>query len=147
MTTSRKWLCFGSLTVAGLLSAFLSFLGAFGLSWGGFPRDGHSAFLLPLFIPFLVAFPLFLFALGVSKLASLALWICVPSSWLAVFETSVQDFKGGPLDFVKFLAECCYMALPLLLLAALVQFGTQFYEFTYDRQWVRWKEANHEPAD
>jgi len=146
MTNNRKWLCFGSLTVAGLLSLLLSFLGTFGLSWGGFPNDAHSAFLLVMFLPFLLAFPLFVLAVGVSNLAAFALWICVPFLWITWFGTSVHDFKGGPLEFAKFLALCCCATLPLLILAALVQFGTHFYEFTYDRRWVRWKEASQESA-
>jgi hypothetical protein len=89
---------------------------------------------------------LFAFAVGVSRLASLALWIVVPLPWLSAFLAAALEFKGGPLEFVRFLGVCSGMALPLLLLAALVQFGTHFYEFTYDRHWVRWKEASHEPA-
>lgn len=144
MTTSRKVLCVSSLIVAGLLSVFLSFLGAFGLVWGGFPKDGESALLLGIFLPLLFTFPLFALSVGVSKLASRALWVCVPFPWLAWFETSLHGFKGGPLDLAKSLAECSYMAWPLLFLAALVQFGTHFYEFTHDSRWVRWKEAKHE---
>jgi hypothetical protein len=146
MKTSRKFLCFSSLIAACLLSLLLSFLGLFGLTWGGTPQAIESPSILILFFPYLLAFPLFALAVAVSRLGSLALWIAVPLPGLAVFEGSVHDFKGGPLDLVKFLVLCCYPALPLLLLAALVQFGTHFYELTYDRRWVRWKEALHEPA-
>ena len=146
MTTSRKWLCISSLIVAGLLSLLLSALGGFGLLWGGFPQKDHSALFLAMFLPFLLAFPLFAFAVFVSRPVSLALWIAIPFPALAVFEISSLDFKGGPFDFLKFLAECTKMAWPLLILAALVQFGTQFYEFTHDGQWVRWKKVSNEPT-
>jgi len=147
MTTSRKWLCIGSLAVAGLLSLLLSCFGGFALLWAGFPEKDHSARLMAMFLPFLLAFPLFALAAAVSRLASVALWIAVPFPWLAVFELNTHDFRGDPLSFMKLLASSFHMALPLLIVAALVQFGTQFYELTHNSQWVRWKEATHEPAN
>jgi hypothetical protein len=50
------------------------------------------------------------------------------------------------LDFLTLSVTSRSVMIPmaLLLLATLVEFGTQFYEFTYGSQWVRWKEARHE---
>jgi hypothetical protein len=146
MTTSRKWLCFASVALGGLLSLLFSFLGLFGFTWGGIPESIESPSILFLFMPYLLAFPLFALAVAVSRLASLALWIAVPIPSVAMFQGNIHDFKGGPFDLVRFIGECSLPALPLLLLAALVKFGTHFYEVTYDRTWVRWKDGSHEPA-
>jgi hypothetical protein len=145
MTTSRKWLCFGALIVAGLLSLLLSFWGVFGLAWVGFPQTGvyDSAWELALFLPFVLAFPLLALAVGATKYATLALWIIAPLPSLTVLVGNVNGFKGGPSDLMKFLAECIFASVPLLILAALVHFGTHFYEFTRDSRWVRWKEPKH----
>jgi hypothetical protein len=146
MATSKKWLCAASLTAAGLLSLFLSFIGGFGLLWAGFPQKDHSASVLAMFLPFLLAFPLFALAVGVSRLALLALWVAVPFPWLAYSAMLIHGFKGGPANLLKFSAEPAYMALPLFVAAALVQFGTQFYEITNDSQWVRWKASKDASA-
>ena len=68
-------------------------------------------------------------------------------SWIALVWIVMRAFRGGPLDFLTALVVCRTEMIPvsLLLLGALVQFGTHFYEFTHDSQWVRWKEAKHEP--
>ena len=147
MTTSKKWLCIGSLTVAGAISLALSFFGGCGLLWGGFPQKNHSVTFLGILLPYLFALPVSAFAATVWKPASLLLWFMVPIHWLAMFEISIPDFKGGPLALFGLIWSCLYWTKGLLILAALVQFGTGFYELTHDKQWARWAGATSEPAN
>jgi hypothetical protein len=148
MKTSNKVLCFSSLAIAGVLSILLSFFGLFGLAWGGFPKSGYDAQAVELFLPLVLALPLFALAVGVTKYASLVLWIMVAISWIVMIRISMSNFHGGPLDFLTLLVVSLFRSFPmlLLLLAALVEFCTHFYEFTRDRSWVRWKGAEHQPA-
>jgi hypothetical protein len=146
MTTRRKWACWSSVIIAGLLSSLLSFLGLFGLAWGGFLQDGHPAWMAAVFFPFTLALPLFVVAAAVSRLGLYALWATVPFPWFAAIATSIPDFKPGPIGFLESVALCAYLSVPLALLAALVQYGTHFYEITYDSQWIKWKVATHESA-
>ena len=146
MTTSKKALCVVSLVVAGTLSIFLSFLGGFGLLWSGFPQKDHSFFVLAMFLPFFLALPLFILSACVSKTALYALWAAVPFPWIAVIEMSIPNLRPGPLGFFESMWACAYASVPLAILAALVQFGAHFYEFTCDSNWVRWKEVKHDLA-
>jgi hypothetical protein len=147
MTTKRKWACWLSLSVAGLLSSLFSFLGLFGLAWGGFLRSGHPAWMMAVFFPFALALPLFVLASAVSRLAMYALWAAVPFPWLGVIATSFHDFKPGLIGFLEGVVPCAYLSVALALLAALVQYGTHFYQITHDSQWIRWRVANHESAN
>jgi hypothetical protein len=147
MTNSRKWACWSSLIIAGLLSSLLSFLGLFGLAWGGFPQKDHSAWMAAVFFPFALALPLFVVAAAASRFALYALWATVPFPWFGVVATSVPDFKPGPIGFLEGVVLCAYLSVPIALFAALVQYGTHFYEVTYDSQWVRWKEVTHESTN
>jgi hypothetical protein len=133
--------------VAGLLASLLSFLGLFGLAWGGFLQDGHPAWMAAAFFPFALALPLFVAAAVVSRLALYALWASVPVPWFGVIAISIHEFKPGPIGFLEGVALWASLSVPLALLAALVQYGTRFYEITYDSQWVRWKVAKHESAN
>jgi hypothetical protein len=133
--------------IAALFSLLLSFLGLFGLAWGGFPQKDHSATIMAMFFPFALAFPLFAFAVGVSRLALYAIWAATPFPWFAVVATSLHGFRPGLIGFLDGVVLCAYPSIPLALLAALIQFGTHFYEFTYDSHWVRWKVATHETTN
>jgi hypothetical protein len=141
MTTSKRWLCFSSIIVAGLFGLLLSFLGGFGLLWGGFPGKNHSALLLLMFFPYLLAFPLFALATGVTKTAIYALWLVIPLPWIAVIQISIPFPQTGLIGFLRSVATCAYISVPLFVFAALVQYGSHFYEFTHNGQWVKWKES------
>jgi hypothetical protein len=147
MKTSSKWLCFGSLIFAGLLSLLLSFFGLFGLAWSGFPQKSSPASILGIFLPDLLALPLFAVTVAVWKRAWLFSWFLVPFPAITILASSVHDLKGTSIGVARSLAEFSRLTCPLLILAALVQFGTNFYEFRQDGHWVRWKEASHETAD
>jgi hypothetical protein len=148
MTTSGRWLCIGSLVAAGLLSLFLSLFGGFGLLWSGFPQKNHSSTLLALFLPCLLAFPLFVLAVGVSRLASLGLWITALINWLSIVQLATPSANDTFLAFLKLPIVCLFSRPTILLvfLASLTQLGTRFYELTHDQKWVRWKKDNLEPA-
>jgi hypothetical protein len=147
MTTRRKWACWISLVTAGLLSSLLSFLGLFGLAWGGFPQQDHTAWMAAMFFPFVLALPLFVVAAGVSRLALYALWATAPCPWFAVIATSIHDFQHGTNSLLESVVLCAFLSVPLALLAALVQYGTHFYQITYDRHWVKWKVAAHDSTN
>jgi len=146
MTTSKKWLCISSLITAGMLSVALSLLGLFTVLWTGLPKNAQEYPILGLFLPLIAAFPLLALAVGVTRYASRALWISAFISWTAYAWVVRSDFHGSLLDFLTLSVTSRSVMIPmaLLLLATLVEFGTQFYEFTYGSQWVRWKEARHE---
>jgi len=144
MKTSSKCLCIGALNVGGLLSLLLSFLGLFGLAWGGFPQKSPPASLLGIFLPYLLALPLFAVTVAIWKRAWLFFWFLVPFPALTILASSVQDLKGTSIGLAKYLQGFSRLTCPLLILGALVQFGTHFYELRHDGQWVRWKEASHE---
>jgi hypothetical protein len=124
----------------------LSFFGLFGLAWGGFLQDGQPAWMAAAFFPFALALPLFVVAAAVTRRALYALWAAVPFPWLAMIATSSPDFKPGPTGFLEVVVLCSCLSVPLAVLAALVQYGTHFYEITYDSQWIRWKVPAHESA-
>jgi hypothetical protein len=148
MTTSKRWLCIGSPVFAGLLSLFLSFFGGVGLLWSGFPQKAHSGLLLGFFLPCLFAFPLFVLAVGVSRLASLGLWIMVPINWFSIIQIATPNANDSFVAFLTLPIVCLFRSpsILLLLLASLTQFGTQDYEFTHDASWVRWKKDKDELA-
>jgi hypothetical protein len=146
MKTSKKWLCWSSLALGGLISLLLSFWGAFGMLWGGFPHKDQSNFGMLILLPNLLALPIFVLAVGVSKHALWALWVLAPIPWLAVISGAFHGFQPGPIGFLKSVIVCGYPSWYLFFLCGLVQFGTQFYELTHDSKWVRWKEASHGPA-
>jgi hypothetical protein len=146
MSASKKWVCTLSLALAGLLSLLLSLLGFFALTWGSLAQAIKSPPTLALLLPYVLAFPLFVLSVAVSKHASHVLWIMAPIPGLAMTWFSIHDPKQSAIYFPEFLAELACTVLPLLALAALVHCGTHFYEFTHDRKWVRWKKPNHEPA-
>jgi hypothetical protein len=146
MIASRKWLCGLSLFFGGLLSLLLSILGFSGLVWPGFAPTLPFPFTLALLLPYLLAFPLFVFAVAFSKRGSLVLWIVTPFPGLAPLVFLIHGQNGSAVNVLRLLARNASSVLPLLALAALVQFGTRFYEFTHDSKWVRWKKDNLEPA-
>jgi hypothetical protein len=127
MSDSKRWLCISALIVAGLLSIFCGFLGLFALAWGGFGRDKDSAAILGYILPLLIALPLFVLSLGITRFASLGLWCAVPYHWFWLIEISSPPQSHSPLDFMKLLARCFVERQELLLLsvAGLVQFGIQ----------------------
>jgi hypothetical protein len=146
MKTRKKVLCISSLVVAAVLSALLSFLGIFSLAWTGLPTNSQDAPVLGLFVPLVLAFPLFALSVAVTKYAPLVLWGMVAIPWIVIARLVLRDLRGGPLDFLTQMTLCRTDIIPiaLMILAALTQYGTHFYKFTHDRQWVRWKEAEHE---
>jgi len=146
MATSRKWLCIGSLAAAGLLSIRLSRLGVLGLLWSGFPLKDHSATLLLFFFPCVLAFPFFALTVGVSRLASLGLWMMGPINLFSVFQITKPHAQESFLANITIALVCLFTSPSILLLivASLTQFSAHFYEFTHDSGWVRWKKEKHE---
>ncbi len=145
MKTRSKFLCLSSLAVAGSLSILLTLLGLFAFAWAGLPKNSFDAQALGLFLPLVFAFPFFALAVAVTRYASLALWIMAASAWIVMVRVSMRGFHGGPIDLLTVLVVSSFQAIPLLLLllAALVQLSTHFYEFTHDGRWVRWREGTH----
>jgi hypothetical protein len=119
-----------------MLSVALSLLGLFTVLWTGLPKNAQEYPILGLFLPLIAAFPLLALAVGVTRYASRALWISAFISWTAYAWVVRSDFHGSLLDFLTLSVTSRSVMI--------VEFGTQFYEFTYGSQWVRWKEARHE---
>ena len=147
MTTSQKWLCLISLTVACLMSLGLSLAGAGAFLWGGLPHKNGVALWCTFLLPWLLAFPLFAIAAGISQRATLAIWLLAVLHFLAMTKISVPSAMTGPVPLLNLFWVSFHSTVPNLLLAALTQYGTQFYEFSHDSNWVRWKEAKHAPAN
>lgn len=141
MSSSKRRLCISALVVAGLLSIFCSFLGLMGLAWGGLGRGKDTAAIPGFMLPLLLAFPLFVLSLGITRFASIGLWCAVPYHWLWLIEIGFQAPLNSPLEFLKLLARCFVEpeVLFLLLLASLVQFGIEaiptflFDDFMYEK--------------
>ncbi|MGD0739672.1 MAG: hypothetical protein ABR957_08755 [Terracidiphilus sp.] len=132
---ARRGLRITALTVAGLLSLYLCFIGLVGLLWGGFGRGKDDAQMLGFFLPFLLALPLFVFSLGISRFASLGLWVLIPYHWFWMVIHFGGEGSVGPLGFMKGLALLLVAPteISIVLLAVLVQFGSQvFNQFSFD---------------
>jgi hypothetical protein len=125
MTPTGKSLYIGALILAGILSLFLCFFGLMGLGWSGFGRGMDSASIFWFFLPFLMAFPLFVFSLGGTRLAYLGLWVLAPYHRFWLVHISSQNSPHSFRGFLQLLALCACQRqlLGLIVLAASVQFG------------------------
>jgi hypothetical protein len=138
---ARRGLAITALVIAGLLSLYFCFFGLFGLLWGGFAHGNNDLQMLGFLLPFLLALPLFVFSLGITRFASLGLWVLVPYHWFWLVSQFAGDEVKGPLDLARGLFLCLFARteISLILLAVLVQFGMQvfkqfrFDEFLYER--------------
>jgi hypothetical protein len=144
---SRKWLCITSLAAAGVLSLGFSLFGLMFFLWGGFPPKENTAAALALGLPYLLSFPLVLLAVLVWKPASRILWLAVPFPWLGVIGFSYRDLDPRPLKFLASVAVCAYPILPLVILAALVQYGIRFFEVTGGSNGYKWSGVLNDHAD
>jgi hypothetical protein len=124
-----RWHYIGALILAGLLSLYASFLGLMAFAWGGFGRQKFPALEILLFLPPLLAFPLFMFAAGSSRIASFAMWALGPAHSLALFQMNAAGFAGNFFHYLGLLLACIFdrMAIILWVAAWLVHFGTSIY--------------------
>ena len=129
MKTDPRWHFIGALMLAGLLSLYASFAGLTGLLWGGLGRQKFAASVLLLSLPLLLAFPLFMFASGSSRIASFAMWALGPAYSLALFQITSANFAGSFPKYLQLLLACMFdrMAIFLWITAWLVHFGTGIY--------------------
>jgi hypothetical protein len=132
---ARRGLAITALIAAGLLSVYLCVVGLFGLLWGGFGRGHEDLKILGFSLPFLLALPLFLFSLGITRFASIGLWVLIPYHWFWLVSQFTGEGVSGPLEFVKAAVLCVIAPTEalIILLAVLVQFGSQiFKKFRFD---------------
>jgi hypothetical protein len=129
MKASRKWLCIGALIVGGLLSLFLSFTGAMGFLWGGFPGHRFPVVAIAYFLPPLLAFPIFALAAAGSRKSRFAVWTLAPASWVATFEMTTQSFTESFSEYLKALILSLFSitVVALFVLAFLAYMGTMIY--------------------
>jgi len=143
-------MCVVSLIVAGTFSVLLAIFGGYlGFGWGGRLHLAPIALFLGVCLPSLLAFPLFVTAVGVTKRALPAIWILAPIPWITTIASAMSYSHGISWELLLLPIFALFMVpanLFLIIHAVLVQFGTQFYELTHDSKWVRWKKPNHEPA-
>jgi hypothetical protein len=132
---ARRGLAITALTVAGLLALYFCFIGVFGVLWGGFGRSHEGLEVLGFSLPFLLALPLFVFSLGITRFASLGLWLLIPYHWFWLVIHFTGGGVSGPLEFARTAILCLIepTEIALILLAILVQFGMQaFNQFNFD---------------
>ncbi len=129
MKVDPKWHFIGALTLAGLLSFYSSFIGFMAFAWGGFGRQKFPALEILLFLPPLLAFPLFVIAAGSSRIALFAMWTLAPVHSLALFQMNAGSFAGSFFQYVGLLLACLCdrIAVFLWIAAWLVLFGTRIY--------------------
>jgi hypothetical protein len=147
MTNNQKLLCIGSLLGAGILSLIISFFGGFALLWAGIEEKPSPYIWLAFVIAPILAFPLFLLAVGVSRLASFALWVMVLMHWIAM--TLLSFPFSGPMNVLRILIFCLFSKsmMSLIVLAALVTFGTHFYQLPLDKRFFMRSGAKYETTD
>jgi hypothetical protein len=82
-----------------------------------------------LFLPLLLALPLFALAAASSRLASYCLWALGPAHSLAMFQINANGFVGSFLHYLGLLFACIFdkMAIALWVTAWLVHFGNRIY--------------------
>jgi hypothetical protein len=131
-----KWHYIGALTLAGLLSLYASFLGLEAFAWGGLPRHKFSAPEILLFLPPLLAFPLFALSAASLRTASFAMWALGPAYSLALFQLSAAKFAGSFAQYLGLLLGCLVdrVAMMLWITAWLVHFGTRIYAMPRDKE-------------
>jgi hypothetical protein len=132
---ARRGPAITALTAAGLIALYFCFIGAFGVLWGGFGRGHEDLEILGFSLPFLLALPLFVLSLGITRFASLGLWLLIPYHWLWLVIHFTGGGVSGPLEFARTAILCLIepTEIPLILLAVLVQFGSQvFKQFSFD---------------
>jgi hypothetical protein len=143
MKTSIKWLCVGSFVLAGLISFLFSAMLFQGIVFDSFPSFSARIASFGYFLPAILGFPLFLLTIKVSKRFRLVLWLMVAIEFVLEFYREFHVFKAGGPQYVSlkedFLEQTT--AIPLLIVAVLVQFGTHFYQPSIDKYIVR-KQGN-----
>lgn len=82
-----------------------------------------------LFLPPLLALPLFALSAASSRLASFALWALGPTHSLAMFQLNANLFAGSFLHYLGLLLDCMFDRVAIMLWATawLVHFGTGIY--------------------
>ncbi len=133
---TRRSFAVTALTVAGLLSLYLCFLGLMGLAWSGFGRGNKDLEILGCFLPFLLALPLFVFSLGITRFATLGLWMLIPYHWYWLVSHLTAEGVTGPFDLLRRIALALITPIEIafILLAVLVQFGMRvFKQFRFDQ--------------
>jgi hypothetical protein len=142
---TKRLLEIASLVAAGLAALNLSFVGIFGLSYSPFGPGYHSSpNQLPFLLPFALALPAFLLSLGITRLASYALWILVFWRWSADiwYHAFWGSLYGSPtlLDLFGIAADTLFKppVLWLAALAGLTQFGGRAFKcFRFDEYFFK----------